>query len=730
MGFKSDQNLFSSTYRPSQNPDGSPLPPPLPPRVDQSSQTSSLDPPSYTESGPVFYSQPLTGSWSAQDPRSSSAQSLIPENSSNDGKRRLLLVYIHGFMGNETSFQSFPAHIHNLVTVKLAETHQVHTKIYPKYKSRKAIEYARDDFSKWLRPHESPETDVILAGHSMGGLLSAEVALLGQSTNASETSFQHRILGTINLDTPFLGIHPGVIGSGIGSLFRPAPDAPAPEGTSSQRSGLNQASTLLSTGNDNMPVMERPALSSENHDSLSGQSISFPTDSDTTILNPVPPFLVPANDPNYNPTFPNDVRKTSRKGWENALHFVKKHSDGLMRATRSYVTSYFEFGGCLADYNGLRDRYSRLRKLEENDYRRRDGQRRVRFVNYYTASTGRPKRQKSRPTSPAPAGTRLGQDSDTDVEPQALEQRLQDISVSTSEARARSTSPHIPSTELTDDDSVPEIPIDAEDILGIPPQEAVSSSNAGSETEPAVGAASMPDQADKRLLSDETLRTMSEQDPALSLEPSTSASIHHEINLLPPIPPQPQAPAAFDPVLYPERDARKLAEKNHARQLKAYQRAIKDRDNAIKDRRKFLEKREKAAQQSREKQLKREGKPPPKQKKKKKNEKDDPRQQTSLSASTSHQSHESGVDDDNDDDDEVVIIEQKKSDEKPKRDKKFCMLPSSKLDEPDPCWVRVYMRGVDEVGAHCGLFCAQGETYEWLVRDVGERIKDWVFELR
>ena len=149
MGFKSDQDYFSGTYRPSLNNDEHPLPPPLPPRVDPNSQTSFADPPPYTENGPVFYSQPLTHSWSAQDPRSSSTQSLVPEHSSTKDKRRLLLVYIHGFMGNETSFQSFPAHIHNLVTVKLAETHQVHTKIYPKYKSRKAIENARDDFSNW-----------------------------------------------------------------------------------------------------------------------------------------------------------------------------------------------------------------------------------------------------------------------------------------------------------------------------------------------------------------------------------------------------------------------------------------------------------------------------------------------------------------------------------------------------------------------------------------------------
>jgi hypothetical protein len=52
-------------------------------------------------------------------------------------------------MGNETSFQSFPAHVHNFLTITLAETHVVHTKIYPRYKSRKAIDFASDDFSIW-----------------------------------------------------------------------------------------------------------------------------------------------------------------------------------------------------------------------------------------------------------------------------------------------------------------------------------------------------------------------------------------------------------------------------------------------------------------------------------------------------------------------------------------------------------------------------------------------------
>ena len=66
---------------------------------------------------------------------------------------------------------------------------------------------------------------------------------------------------------------------------------------------------------------------------------------------------------------------------------------------------------------------------------------------------------------------------------------------------------------------------------------------------------------------------------------------------------------------------------------------------------------------------------------------------------------------------------------KPKKDRKFCLLPNdlTHSKQVDRCWVRVYMEGVDEVGAHCGLFF-QGQQYESLVGDVGERISGWVRE--
>lgn len=122
-----------------------PSPPPLPPRAHSVQQ---IPPPPYTAND-AKRNEMISQQWRSHDPRSSSTHSLVPSESGRDGRRTLLLVFIHGFMGTETSFQSFPAHIHNLLTITLAETHVVHTKIYPRYKSRKAIDFARDDFSTW-----------------------------------------------------------------------------------------------------------------------------------------------------------------------------------------------------------------------------------------------------------------------------------------------------------------------------------------------------------------------------------------------------------------------------------------------------------------------------------------------------------------------------------------------------------------------------------------------------
>jgi len=121
-------------------------PPPLPPRTSQM-PSSTGDHFNGLSAGYSAECYPYAPHF--QDPRSSSTQSLRPVESVAGSQRTLLVIYIHGFLGDETSFKNFPAHVHNLLILALAETHVVYTKIYPRYKSRRNISYARDDFSAW-----------------------------------------------------------------------------------------------------------------------------------------------------------------------------------------------------------------------------------------------------------------------------------------------------------------------------------------------------------------------------------------------------------------------------------------------------------------------------------------------------------------------------------------------------------------------------------------------------
>lgn len=125
MGYKRDQNYNGETFRTaSTGPEdvASELPPPY----TEEEQSTSKDVPAL----------PL---------RQSAAVTL----SSDESRRKLLLIYVHGFTGNETSFQSFPTDVHDLTSKRLVDAYTVQSIVYPKYKSRKKIDFARDEFSNW-----------------------------------------------------------------------------------------------------------------------------------------------------------------------------------------------------------------------------------------------------------------------------------------------------------------------------------------------------------------------------------------------------------------------------------------------------------------------------------------------------------------------------------------------------------------------------------------------------
>ena len=569
------------------------------------------------------------------DPRSSSTQSLHPVESAGPDRRTLLIIYLHGFLGDETSFRSFPAHVHNLLTAALTQSHAVYSKIYPRYKSRNNITVARDNFSTWLEPHESPKTDVVLVGHSLGGILGAEVVLL-PSTDGSD--LRHHILGLAAVDVPFLGMHPGVVGTGIASLFRAAPSEQEPSAAVSE-------------------------------------SLSDLGDSPSDL--------------NFNPAYTNDVRLGNRqtkfdRGW----YFFNKHWGELTKATASYVTSHLEFGGCLADYPALQRRYDAIRALEDVDdfkemqYPSHPARRRVRFVNYYSASTGR---IKERAKSPRPR-----RDPTDDQVPAIQPLSLEDSRVSSKPCSIRSpnSSPRISLEEYREEQIIQKDVAEAPDH---PPQ--YSPEMASVEPHPIDEMTHIESQA----LDDQVNPGPPHVNPGTS-QASTSD------NELPPLPQLPTPPRAFDESRYADKDTMKLAQKEHAKQVKNYQRAEKDLNKIVRDRQKLIEKRAKQAQKERGKAAK-----------------VFTREQQKLENQQLKSVTTDGANKQLSADSNAVSAQQKQ------KDRKFCMLPSKdpRTGERDPTWVRVYMEGIDEVVAHTSMF-KPSEPYAQLVGDTVARIEEWV----
>ncbi|EHK27227.1 uncharacterized protein TRIVIDRAFT_114033, partial [Trichoderma virens Gv29-8] len=688
-----------------------PPPPPLPPR-----NNSQLPPPppysAVDESRASLASPDQQGPQillsKVKDPRTSSSQSLVPSGSDSDGRRTLLLVYIHGFYGNDQSFRSFPAHVHNFLREALSETHVVHSKVYPRYKTYKAIDVARDNFSAWLEPHESPTTDVILIGHSMGGLLAAEMVLMPSQISSSQYPLKHRILGTLSLDSPFLGLHPGIVASGISSLFQPGQTPPSQD----------SASPSLPEAHSADPQPSSPTMS------------------------PNSPLSGP-RDPNFDPPFFNDAPFREKSFLTRVMNFSSKHwSEGLITALGNHIASHLEFGGCLADYRGLMSRYNQLRALEDVDDLQalnsgtfNNSHTRVRFVNYYTLSSGRPKQpsttQGSHDDTRTLSSPTLSKPSTPAKESELNEPVAASVPKEEKDINHASSSSQLEEPELTiDSNRLSRLSmLSMQEIDPIPMDETESDFvEQGSEI---------------------TLPTISDGPPVSMKgsideirDPSDPTLVSPLDIDLPPIPDLPNPPEQPDLSQYTDKDSRKQAEKEFSRLQKAYENAVKDRSKALREREKLIEKRQKKAQKDAQKDADKLEKDLKKQKQKAEQEKrrlekeeekagkaekkrlDKEAAAAAKQLVTADETKRSAAASSS-----VASLAETEAEmagtSKPRKMKKFCTTPSKTNGVMDSTWVSVYMDGMDEVTAHCALFLP-GPHYDRLVGDVGGRIVSWV----
>ncbi|KAJ6588099.1 hypothetical protein B0H19DRAFT_1247806 [Mycena capillaripes] len=274
------------------------------------------------------------------------------------------LVYIHGFQGNDTSFQTFPTDLQEHLSANIPSHLNIKIKssLYPTYKSRKPIALATQNFLAWLSTQ--PPGPVILLAHSMGGLLAADAAT---DASNSGTPRSRRIFGVVAFDVPYLGMHPHVVISGIASLF------PDDDGDKTTAGDLNQHSDVQIVDGrvtDDWDAYKKDLDAHESSRSLHSRSrsrspvpvpspaVSPPAESSSTLAPPAPQpnrFGLPAS-----PFVDKTLSFLSTHSNDPLVRWVRKHSDEPFSAGMRFVVEYFQFGSCMFDPSGLKERYARL----------------------------------------------------------------------------------------------------------------------------------------------------------------------------------------------------------------------------------------------------------------------------------------------------------------------------------------------------------------------------------
>jgi len=498
------------------------------------------------------------------------------------------------------------------------------------------------------------------------------------------------------------------------------------------------------------------------------------------------------SDPNYNPAFDNDVNLPVRSGWKGVWHFVNKHKDDIIGGATQMVKAHVEFGWAMADYPAMRKRYARIRALEEEDenarrsaVEMRAAPPRVRFVNFYTASTGRPKK----PKDPALAAQVHAFKTNTPVDPAAFKnsssafadtgsssrdaprifvEDTKNQKTTRSESKSTKFAPHHDGDD--DDDFEYEDPLVVDDDGGhlspemqhVHPMPVSSASEAEEDSEseadsPSEEANELSLQDSPQLERESSHASQSSTTPALEsgLKPSQT---------LPPLPPLPAKPVEPYTDSYTDPDMLKMIKKEYSRSVKAYEKAVKNHEKAIKDREKLDEKWLRRQQKVVDKGTRLQGEPSAKQDAKmlRKQQKLDRKTSKSLDKAAAKQIKRAGspqpvtspspeqYQESGSMPPTPSAIEEtagtppiafpdelpprpdpqsSKSDSKPAKDRKFCTLPARDNNGiRDPTWVRVYMKDMDEVTAHCGLFFDTRDAYEGFVAEVAETIQKWVGE--
>ncbi|KAI9001402.1 hypothetical protein BD414DRAFT_431911 [Trametes punicea] len=134
----------------------------------------------------------------------------------------VLIVFIHGFKGTDSTFGEFPQRLEHIITESLDNT-TVESIVFPAYETKGELNAAVTRFADWLTDLTvrrevanglgggAGKASIVLCGHSMGGLLAADALIEFVNTRPDSLApLWPNIVACIAFDTPYLGLHPFV----------------------------------------------------------------------------------------------------------------------------------------------------------------------------------------------------------------------------------------------------------------------------------------------------------------------------------------------------------------------------------------------------------------------------------------------------------------------------------------------------------------------------------------